>query len=73
MLPLALLGPLSGVFVDRWPLKPTLVGSDLIGPGSWHCLFSSSLWHIYIILRAQLRVEFLRSRAVGDDPQPRAA
>ena len=30
MLPLALLGPLAGVFVDRWPTKPTLVGSDLI-------------------------------------------
>ena len=30
MLPLALLGPLSGVFVDRWPLKPTLIASDLI-------------------------------------------
>src|SRR3982750_1454869 len=30
MLPLAVLGPLSGVFVDRWPLKRTLVASDLI-------------------------------------------
>src|SRR5437762_5726870 len=30
MLPLAVLGPLSGVFVDRWPVKPTLVASDLI-------------------------------------------
>ena len=30
MLPLALLGPLSGVFVDRWPLKPTLIASDLV-------------------------------------------
>ena len=29
MLPLAVLGPLSGVFVDRWPIKPTLVASDL--------------------------------------------
>ena len=34
MLPLALLGPLSGVFVDRWPLKPTLVASDLIRAGA---------------------------------------
>src|SRR6478735_9256579 len=50
MLPLALLGPLSGVFVDRWPLKPTLVSSDLIRAGLVALLFfSSSLWHIYVI------------------------
>jgi MFS family permease len=29
-LPIAVLGILAGVFVDRWPLKPTLVASDLI-------------------------------------------
>jgi len=28
-LPIAVLGVLAGVFVDRWPLKPTLVASDL--------------------------------------------
>ena len=28
MLPLVILGPLAGVFVDRWPLKPTLISSD---------------------------------------------
>lgn len=39
MLPLALLGPLSGVFVDWWPLKPTLIGSDLIRAG-WSCCSS---------------------------------
>lgn len=27
--PIAVLGVLAGVFVDRWSLKPTLVGSDL--------------------------------------------
>src|SRR5437762_14141309 len=30
MLPIVLVGPVAGVFVDRWPLKPTLVASDLI-------------------------------------------
>jgi DHA3 family macrolide efflux protein-like MFS transporter len=30
LLPIAVLGVLAGVFVDRWPLKPTLVASDLI-------------------------------------------
>ena len=30
MLPIAVLGILAGVFVDRWPLKPTMVSSDSI-------------------------------------------
>ena len=30
MLPIAGLGVVSGVFVDRWPLKPTMVASDLL-------------------------------------------
>ena len=30
LLPIAVLGILSGVFVDRWPLKVTMVGSDFI-------------------------------------------
>jgi DHA3 family macrolide efflux protein-like MFS transporter len=29
LLPIAVLGIVSGVFVDRWPLKPTMVASDL--------------------------------------------
>jgi DHA3 family macrolide efflux protein-like MFS transporter len=53
MLPLALLGPLSGVFVDRWPLKPTLVASDLIRAGLVLLLFvTSSMWQIYLVLCA---------------------
>ena len=31
--PIAVLGVLAGVFVDRWPLKPTLVASDLTRAG----------------------------------------
>jgi MFS family permease len=51
MLPLALLGPLSGVFVDRWPLKPTLVVSDLLRAAFVLLLFvSTSMWQIYVIL-----------------------
>lgn len=51
MLPLALLGPISGVFVDRWPLKPTLVASDLIRAGLVLLLFvASSLWQVYLVL-----------------------
>ncbi len=30
MLPIAVLGVISGVFVDRWPLKSTMVASDLL-------------------------------------------
>ena len=30
LLPIAVLGIVSGVFVDRWPLKPTMVASDLV-------------------------------------------
>jgi DHA3 family macrolide efflux protein-like MFS transporter len=53
MLPLALLGPLSGVFVDRWPLKPTLVASDLIRAGLVLLLFvTTSMWQIYLVLGA---------------------
>ena len=53
MLPLAVLGPLAGVFVDRWPLKPTLVASDLIRAGLVVLLvLSTSLWQIYLTLVA---------------------
>ncbi len=53
MLPLAFLGPLSGVFVDRWRLKPTLVASDLIRAGLVVFLvFSTQLWHVYLVLIA---------------------
>ena len=30
MLPLAVIGPISGVFVDRWPVKKVMITSDLI-------------------------------------------
>ena len=33
MLPLVFVGPIAGVFVDRWPLMPTFVASDLILAG----------------------------------------
>ena len=53
MAPLVVLGPLSGVFVDRWPIKPTLVSSDLIRAGLVLLLFAvTSLWQIYVILAA---------------------
>ena len=51
LLPIAILGILAGVFVDRWPLKPTLVASDLLR--AVLCLllvWAHSLWHFYLIL-----------------------
>ena len=53
MLPLALLGPLSGVFVDRWPLKRTLIASDLVRAALVLLLFvATSMWQIYLVLCA---------------------
>jgi MFS transporter, DHA3 family, macrolide efflux protein len=53
LLPVALLGPLAGVFVDRWPLKPTLVASDLMRAALAALLIvSTSLWQIYLVLIA---------------------
>lgn len=53
MVPLAFLGPLAGVFVDRWPLKPTLVASDLIRAILVVLLVGSGeLWHVYAVLAA---------------------
>ena len=52
-LPIAVLGILAGVFVDRWPLKPTLVASDLIRCAL--CLFlpfAHRLPSFYLILFA---------------------
>jgi MFS family permease len=53
MLPIAVLGVLAGVFVDRWPLKRTLVSSDVIR--GFLCLLllvSTQIWHFYAILAA---------------------
>jgi MFS transporter, DHA3 family, macrolide efflux protein len=53
MLPIAVLGILAGVFVDRWPLKPTMVSSD--GIRAALCLLllvANRIWHYYAILAA---------------------
>jgi MFS family permease len=51
--PIAVLGILAGVFVDRWPLKRTLVSSDLIrGVLCLLLLLATQVWHYYVILAA---------------------
>jgi len=53
MLPIAILGILAGVFVDRWPLKPTMVSSDSIRAAlCLLLLLATRIWHFYAILAA---------------------
>jgi DHA3 family macrolide efflux protein-like MFS transporter len=53
MLPIAILGILAGVFVDRWPLKQTMVSSDSIRAGLCLLLLAAhQIWHFYAILAA---------------------
>src|SRR5262249_45495855 len=53
MLPLVFVGPIAGVFVDRWPLKPTLISSDLIRAVLALLLIpSTSVWQVYFVLGA---------------------
>jgi DHA3 family macrolide efflux protein-like MFS transporter len=53
LLPIAILGVVAGVFVDRWPLKPTLVSSDAIRCGLvLLLLLCTRLWQFYAVLAA---------------------
>lgn len=53
LIPFALLGPLAGVFVDRWDAKRTMISSDLIRAAlALGLAFASSLNQIYAILFA---------------------
>ncbi len=51
LLPIAILGVVAGVFVDRWPLKPTMVASDAIRCGLVLLLLvCTQLWQFYAVL-----------------------
>jgi MFS transporter, DHA3 family, macrolide efflux protein len=66
MLPIAILGILAGVFVDRWPLKPTMVSSDSIRAGLCLLLLAATqIWHFYAILAAISVVSSFFSPAQG--------
>jgi MFS family permease len=53
LIPFALLGPVAGVFVDRWDAKRTMISSDLIRAVlALGLVFAVSLNQIYVILFA---------------------
>jgi len=53
LIPFALLGPVAGVFVDRWDAKRTMISSDLIRAAlALGLVFASGLNQIYAILFA---------------------
>ena len=51
MLPIVFVGPVAGVFVDRWPIKPTLIASDLVRAGIALILIpATSIWQVYLVM-----------------------
>jgi DHA3 family macrolide efflux protein-like MFS transporter len=51
MLPIAVLGVISGVFVDRWPIKRTLVSSDCIRAALCLLLiWVHTVWGFYVVM-----------------------
>src|SRR5580765_2279814 len=53
LLPIVFVGPIAVVFVDRWPIKPTLITSDLIRAALALLLIpATSIWQIYAVLAA---------------------
>ena len=51
MLPFAVVGPVAGVFVDRWNVKRTMIASDLLRAAVVAALaFVDGLWPIYALL-----------------------
>ena len=54
--PLALIGPIAGVFVDRWNPRITMIASDLTrGVLIIVLAFTSHLWQIYAICSPSAR------------------
>jgi len=53
ILPMVFVGPIAGVFVDRWAIKPTLVSSDLIRAALATLLIvATAIWQVYFVLAA---------------------
>jgi MFS transporter, DHA3 family, macrolide efflux protein len=66
LLPIALLGIISGVFVDRWPVKVTLVSSDFIRAGLCLLLFLvHNVYGFYAVLASISVISSFFSPAQG--------
>jgi MFS transporter, DHA3 family, macrolide efflux protein len=66
LLPIALLGIISGVFVDRWPIKVTLVSSDFIRAGLCLLLFFvHNIYGFYAVLASISVISSFFSPAQG--------
>jgi len=53
LLPMAFVGPVAGVFVDRWNPKRTMVTSDLVRAVlALGLVFAGVPWHIYVVFLA---------------------
>src|SRR5215470_8307375 len=53
VIPMALLGPVAGVFVDRWNTKKTMISSDLIRAVILGLMIlATALTHLYILIFA---------------------
>jgi MFS family permease len=66
LLPIALISVISGVFVDRWPVKTTLVSSDFVRAGlCLLLLFVHSVYGFYAVLAAISVVSSFFSPAQG--------
>jgi MFS family permease len=53
ILPWAIFGPIAGVYVDRWRLKRTMIGSDLIRAALVLLFaFAQTPWQLYVLLGA---------------------
>ncbi len=70
MLPIAVLGVIAGVFVDRWPTKPTMVSSDSLraASGPPAPLRPPDLALLRDPRRHQRRLQLLRPRAGSGHP-----
>jgi len=66
LLPIALLGVISGVFVDRWPVKITLVSSDFIRAALCLLLFAvHNVYGFYAVLASISVISSFFSPAQG--------
>jgi len=65
LLPIALISVISGVFVDRWPVKTTLVSSDFIRARLCLLLFVHSVYGFYAALASISVISSFFSPAQG--------